>query len=124
MISFVQKGDLRRTKNFLNRNKKLDYSILNKFGREGVEALSRATPVDTGLTANSWYYKINQNGGSVSLQFLNSNVQNGVPIAIIIQYGHGTGTGGYVQGIDYINPSIQPVFEKLLDEMWREVRRF
>lgn len=124
MISFVQHGDLRRTKNFLIRNKKLDYSILHKYGREGVEALSRATPVDTGLTANSWYYKINQNGGSVSLQFFNSNVQNGVPIAIIVQYGHGTGTGGYVQGIDYINPSIRPIFEDLLNEMWREVRRF
>lgn len=123
MISFVQKGDLAKTQSFLKRTQKLTYSDLDKFGVKGVEALKRATPVDTGLTANSWYYRIIRNRDSVSIQWLNSNVQDGVPIAIILQYGHGTGTGGFVKGIDYINPSIRPIFDQIAENVWREVRK-
>lgn len=123
MISFVQKGDLTKTRNFLKRNKKLNYSDLERFAMRGVEALAQATPVDTGLTASSWYYKIVRNRDSVSIQWLNSNVNEGVPIAIILQYGHGTGTGGYVKGVDYINPSIRPIFDQIAENVWREVRK-
>ena len=94
---------------------------LDKYGREGVAALASATPVDSGLTARSWHYKIENRKGSVAISFYNSNVQNGVPIAVILQYGHGTGTGGWVAGRDYINPAIQPVFDKIANEAWREV---
>lgn len=97
--------------------------ILDKYGREGVAALASATPVDTGLTAKSWYYKIENKKGSVTISFLNSNIQNGVPIAIILQYGHGTGTGGWVEGRDYINPAIQPIFDRIVAEAWREVTK-
>ena len=86
-------------------------------------ALSSATPVDTGLTANSWYYKIERDANSVKIVFCNSNIQNGIPIAIILQYGHGTGTGGWVEGRDYINPAIQPVFDKIANNAWREVTK-
>ena len=96
---------------------------LDKYGREGVAALSSATPVDTGLTADSWYYKVEHANGSASINFYNSNIQNGVPIAIILQYGHGTGNGGWVQGRDYINPAIQPIFDKIAENAWREVTK-
>lgn len=122
MFSIVQKGELAKTTNFLKRSAKLDFSDLDKFGRRGVEALKNATPVDTGLTAKSWYYKIVRDENSVSIQWLNSNVQNGVPIAVILQYGHGTGTGGYVRGIDYINPSLRPIFDGIVSDIWKEVR--
>ena len=124
MITFRQKGDFNKITSFLERAKeKFDIGILDKYGREGVAALSSATPVDTGLTASSWYYKIENKNGIASIGFYNSNIQNGVPIAIILQYGHGTGTGGYVKGRDYINPAIQPVFDKLAENAWREVTR-
>lgn len=122
MFSIVQKGELAKTTNFLKRSAKLDFSDLDKFGRRGVEALKNATPVDTGLTAKSWYYKIVRDESSVSIQWLNSNVQNGVPIAVILQYGHGTGTGGYVRGVDYINPSLRPIFDGIVSDIWKEVR--
>jgi hypothetical protein len=96
---------------------------LDRYGREGVVALASATPIDSGHTANSWYYEITRVPGSVIINFSNSNVQNGVPIAIILQYGHGTGTGGWVQGRDYINPAIQPVFDRIANEAWREVTK-
>ena len=96
-------------------------SDLDKYGQEGVAALASATPVDSGETANSWYYKIERTKGSVKIVFCNSNIQNGVPIAIILQYGHGTRNGGWVEGRDYINPAIQPIFDKITNEMWREV---
>jgi hypothetical protein len=96
---------------------------LDEYGRKGVAALSSATPVDTGQTANSWYYKIERTNTSVSLVFCNSNVQNGVPIAIVLHYGHGTGTGGWVQGRDYINPAIQPIFDEIANNLWREVAK-
>lgn len=122
MISFRQKGDFSKTARYLERLKKsVRAEILEKYGREGVNALSSATPVDSGLTAASWYYKIEDTKDSISIQFLNSNQNNGVPIAIILQYGHGTGTGGWVQGRDYINPALQPIFDKLSEEVWKEV---
>lgn len=122
MFSIVQKGDLAKTTNFLKRNIKLKFADLDKYGQRGVEALRNATPVDTGLTAKSWYYKIVRKEGSVSIQWYNSNIQDGVPIAVILQYGHATGTGGYVQGIDYINPALHPIFDKIVQEAWKEVR--
>lgn len=124
MISFRHKGDFSNLTNLLERSKELfKLSDLDRYGREGVEALSSATPVDTGLTARSWSYKITHERGTVSISFHNSNIQNGVPIAIILQYGHGTGSGAWVQGRDYINPAIQPVFDKILNDAWKEVRK-
>ena len=124
MITFRQKGDFSKFTKFLERAKEsVHLGDLDKYGREGVAALSSATPVDTGLTANSWHYKIEQRSGSVSIVFYNSNIQNGVPIAIILQYGHGTRNGGWVQGRDYINPAIQPVFDKITEDAWREVTK-
>ena len=124
MISFRQKGDFSKLTSFLERAKNvIKAGDLDKYGREGVAALASATPVDSGLTANSWYYEITNKNGSVTISFFNSNIQNGVPIAIILQYGHGTGTGGWVQGRDYINPAIQPIFDKIADEAWREVTK-
>ena len=124
MISFRQKGDYSKVTRYLEKAKRgARIKDLDKYGREGVAALASATPVDTGKTANSWYYEIVRSNGSVSIQFANSNVQNGVPIAIILQYGHGTGTGGWVQGRDYINPAIQPIFDKLANDAWREVTK-
>ena len=123
-ISFRQKGDFSKTMSFLERAKEVIHrSELDKYGREGVAALASATPVDSGKTANSWYYKIEHSRGSVTISFHNSNIQNGVPIAIILQYGHGTRNGGYVQGRDYINPAIQPIFDKISNDMWREVTK-
>lgn len=122
MISFRQKGDFRKATRYLERLKQAaKLGVLDKYGREGVAALASATPIDTGETANSWYYTIENKKGSVSISFNNSNIQNGVSIALILQYGHGTGTGGWVQGRDYINPAIQPIFDRLADEAWREV---
>lgn len=122
MISFRQKGDFSKLTRFLERAKdSVRISDLDKYGREGVAALASATPVDSGMTAACWEYGIEQKNGSIALSFYNSNIQNGVPIAIILQYGHGTGTGGWVQGRDYINPAIQPIFDKIADEAWKEV---
>lgn len=124
MISFRQKGDFSKLTKFLERAKEsVKLGDLDKYGRAGVEALASATPVDSGLTANSWYYEIENKNGSASITFLNRNIQNGVPIAIILQYGHGTGTGGWVQGRDYINPAIQPIFDKIADDAWKEVTK-
>ena len=124
MVSFRKKGDFSDVTRYLERLKEVaKIGILNKYGREGVALLSAATPVDTGLTANSWSYKIeDRKHGGVSLSFYNSNIQNGLPIAILIQYGHGTGGGGYVEGVDYIDPALRPLFQKIADEVWREVR--
>ena len=122
MITFAQKGDFSNLTRFLERAKNaVHLGMLDKYGREGVAALAAATPVDTGVTANSWGYEIVRKNGAVSIVFNNSNIQNGVPIAIILQYGHATGTGGYVQGRDYINPAIQPIFDRIADEAWKEV---
>lgn len=124
MITFRQKGDFSKLTRFLEKAKEaVHLGDLDKYGRAGVEALASATPVDSGKTADSWYYEIKNQNGVASITFLNSNVNKGVPIAIILQYGHGTGTGGWVQGRDYINPAIQPIFDKIADEAWEEVRR-
>ena len=124
MISFRQKGDFSKLTNFLERAKEAaKLGDLDKYGREGVAALASATPMDSGLTANSWYYKIENKNGSATISFHNSNIQNGVPIAIILQYGHGTGTGGWVEGRDYINPAIQPIFDQIVENAWREVTK-
>lgn len=123
-ISFRQKGDFSKTTSFLTKIKNgIGTNELERYGREGVAALSSATPVDTGLTAKSWYYKIEKKSRSVTISFHNSNIQNGVPIAIILQYGHGTRNGGWVQGRDYINPAIQPIFDKLAENAWKEVTK-
>lgn len=124
MISFRQKGDFSKTLKYLDRIRDpIKMGILDKYGREGVKALSSATPVDSGVTANSWYYKIEKDNKSAKVVFYNSHINKGVPIAIILQYGHGTGTGGWVQGRDYINPAIRPIFDKMANEIWREVTR-
>ena len=124
MISFRQKGDFSKTMQFLVKAKKgVKLSDLDKYGREGVAALASATPVDTGETANSWYYEIVHENGTITITFNNSHIQNGVPIAVILQYGHGTGTGGWVEGRDYINPSIQPIFDKIAENAWREATK-
>lgn len=124
MITFRQRGDFFKTTRYLERVKRaLHLSILDKYGRAGVAALASATPVDSGLTATSWYYRVERGNESDVLSFYNSNVNDGVPIAIILQYGHGTGTGGYVEGRDYINPAMRPIFDKLADEAWREVTK-
>ena len=124
MISFRQKGDFSKTMQFLVKAKKgVRLSDLDKYGREGVAALASATPVDTGETANSWYYEIVHENGTITITFNNSHIQNGVPIAVILQYGHGTGTGGWVEGRDYINPAIQPLFDKIAENAWREVTK-
>ena len=124
MISFRHKGDFSKATKYLERVKEASrLGILNKYGREGVAALSSATPVDSGLTASSWSYEITHKNGSATISFHNSNIQNGVPIAIILQYGHGTGTGGWVQGRDYINPAIQPLFDRIVNDAWREVTK-
>ena len=124
MIVFKHKGDFSKTTRYFEQMKKGTITrVLNHFGRKGVEALSAATPVDTGLTATSWYYEIVHTKTGVSLNFGNSNVQSGVPIAIILQYGHGTRNGGWVQGRDYINPAIQPIFDDLAKKAWEEVTK-
>ena len=124
MISFRQKGDFSKVTRYLEKAKKgVRIDSLDKFGREGVAALASATPVETGLTARSWNYEIVRERGLVSISFYNSNIQNGVPIAIILQYGHGTRNGGWVQGRDYINPAIQPIFDKIAENAWREVTK-
>ena len=118
MITITQKGDFKKLDVYLENLKSIfKMSYLDSYGQMGVKALSAATPVDSGETAKSWYYKIERTTSSVSLKFLNSNVNEGVPIAIILQYGHGTGTGGWIEGRDYINPAIQPIFEEILSKM-------
>lgn len=124
MITFRHKGDFSKTDRYFERLREAaKVGVLDKYGRAGVEALKSATPVDSGRTAKSWNYEIERQNGSVSIIFNNTNINKGVPIAIILQYGHGTGTGGWVQGRDYINPAIQPIFDKLADEAWKEVTK-
>ena len=121
-ITFRHKGDFSKTEKFFNSLLKLDYlNVLERYGQAGVAALAAATPRDSGLTAASWDYEITHNGKETTIAFTNSNISNGVNIAIILQYGHGTKGGGYVAGRDYINPAIQPIFDKMANEAWREV---
>lgn len=122
MIRFVHKGNFEKTERFLRRAASGDfYGKLPELAQKGVDALASATPTDTGLTASKWSYKIERNGSSAKISWLNENVNDGVNVAIILQYGHGTGTGGYVEGRDYINPAIQPVFDEIAEGVWREV---
>ncbi len=124
MIRYRQKGSFKNLTMFLERAQKtFDAGILDKYGQQGVAALSSATPIDSGKTANSWGYVIEQKKGSVTITFTNKNIQNGVPIAIILQYGHGTSNGGWVEGRDYINPALRPIFDKLVEEAWREITK-
>lgn len=126
MIRFKHRGSFDKTEKFLKKNLKLDESakrILVKYAERGLVALKTATPVDTGKTANSWYYEIESQNGTAKIVWKNSNIVNGIPIAIILQYGHETGTGGYVQGLDYINPALKSVFESISEELWSEVIR-
>lgn len=122
MISFKQKGDFKNMDKFLNRNRNF-IGILEKYAVEGMNALKNATPIDSGKTANSWTYSIKYNKKSISIVWSNTNVVNGVPVAILIQYGHATATGQYVQGTDFINPSMKPIFEKMSDELWKMVKK-
>lgn len=124
MIRFRQKGDFSKTFAYLKKAKDgIDEEMLNRYGQDGVAALTAATPKDTGLTAHSWRYDIQKTKGSVRISFSNSNIQNGVPIAVILQYGHATGNGYWVEGVDYINPALKPIFEKMAKEVWEEVKK-
>lgn len=124
MISFGQKGDFSKVTKYLAKVKDVaKLTNLDKYGREGVAALASATPVDTGKTASSWGYKIHRLNGSVTISFHNTNINKGVPIAIILQYGHGTKNGGWVEGRDYINPAIRPIFDKIANDAWKEVTK-
>ena len=124
MITFKQKGDFKRTDRFFDKILRRNYLRgLNKYGEEGVRALASATPVRTGKTAASWNYEIQSDANGTKIVWTNSNINKYVNIAVILQYGHGTGTGGYVQGRDYINPAIQPIFDKIAEEAWGEVTK-
>ena len=124
MFSLNVKQSGAKTEEFLTRMQKLHIEqILNKYGQEGVSALAAATPHDSGATASAWGYEIVQDGDGYSIHWTNDNINKGVNIALILQMGHGTGTGGYVKGIDYINPALKPVFDALADEAWQEVTK-
>lgn len=122
MITFKQEGNFNKSKKFMNRALVANYrDILDHYGREGVIALSSATPIESGATALSWNYEVHSSRGTHKIVWTNNNLSNGIPVAILIQYGHGTRNGGYVQGIDYINPALTPIFKALSDALWREV---
>ena len=122
VIKFKHRGNFNNAERFLNRMLGRDYlNALDMYGQMGVEALSKATPIDSGLTSISWSYEIERNGDMTTISWTNSNVNQGVVIAVILQYGHGTGTGGYVQGRDYINPALRPVFDKIAENAWKGV---
>jgi hypothetical protein len=122
MIKISHKGNFNNTEKFLKKISMGDFMRnLEKYGEMGVQALASATPRDSGLTASSWSYEIEKSASSYTIYWVNNNVHNGVNIAIILQYGHGTGTGGYVQGRDYINPAIRPIFDEIANSAWKEV---
>lgn len=124
MLKLTSKGDFSKATTYFKRLKEASrIKVAEKYGNAGVSALSSATPVESGKTASGWYFTIDNQNGATRINFMNSNINNGVNIAIILQYGHGTGTGGWVEGRDYINPAIQPIFDKLADAAWREVTR-
>ena len=123
MLTLNSKGSFKKTEKFLKKSFGKNYKkILEKYAKQGVEALSNATPINTGLTSILWDYEIIQDKSSISICWNNGHVINGVNIALILQYGHGTRNGGYVEGIDYINPALKPIFEELADAAWKEVR--
>lgn len=122
IIKIRQKGDFSKTYRFLSGAKDPTKNInFEEYGEKGIIALRSATPKNTGLTSESWRYEINKEKGKVTLRFCNDNIQSGMPIAIILQYGHATKNGGWVEGIDYINPAIKPIFDSLTEDMWKEV---
>lgn len=121
-IRVSSKGDFKKTKKFLSRTGSDLYGDLDRYGRMGVEALASATPVETGTTAASWYYEVINSKGQMGIAWYNSNTNKGANIAILLQYGHGTGTGGWVAGYDYINPAIRPVFDRMADDIWKKVK--
>lgn len=122
MISLSSSGNFDKTLKFLGAMQKLDIGkICESEAEKGVRALMSATPRNTGLSANSWGYKIIRSKGSVMIGWTNSDVENGFPVALMIQYGHGTGTGGYIQGIDYINPAMRPIFDEIRETVWKAV---
>lgn len=122
MIEVTAPGSFSKTEAFLNKMARNDLlNVLEHYGSVGVDALASATPVDSGLTQQSWTYEIVKSRNSVTLVWHNTNVHDGLPVAILIQYGHGTGTGGWVEGYDYINPAIRPIFDRITDEVWKQV---
>lgn len=122
MIRFKHRGDFANTEKLFAKAGKMDVTqLLTRYGSEGVAALAAATPTETGATANAWGYEIVARNGKISIFWTNANVNDGVNIAVILQYGHGTRNGGYVQGVDYINPAIVPIFEQIAQEAWKEV---
>lgn len=124
MISIKSTGSFNNTERFLNRiNRGELFKSLHKYGQKGVDALSDATPIDSGLAASSWEYKIIRRRGTYTIQWSNTDVESGALVVILIQYGHGTGTGGYVRGRDFINPAIQPIFDEIANDVWMEVSR-
>lgn len=122
MIRISQRGNFKRTEKFLNnmRNQTM-FDNLEMFAREGVDALSSATPIDTALTSVSWGYRITVNRKVAEIAWLNENENAGLSIVILLQYGHGTGTGGYVEGYDFINPALRPIFNRIQEDVWRAV---
>ena len=122
MLTFSSYGSFKNTERFLERMSKDEIlNSLDKYGREGVNALAKATPVESGATASMWGYEIKKSSGSYTITWTNANIEGGFPVAIMLQCGHGTGTGGYVQGRDYINPAIRPVFDRIAEEAWKVV---
>lgn len=122
MISFESKGDFKNLEKFLAYLKKGDlYNSIDQIARAGVSALSNATPMDTGLAAASWGYDIKVSPGSCTITWTNSDIENGFPVVVMRQYGHGTGSGGYVQGLDFINPALRPIFDQIAEKVWKEV---
>jgi len=124
MIVIKQKGSFKKTDDFLNRSYKLDYdNILDKYGKEGVLALQESTPKDTGLTSLSWSYKIEKTKNKINIVWSNSNIAGETPVAILLQYGHATGNGAFIQGYDYINPTLKPIFKRIADDIWKEITK-
>ena len=125
IIEVRQRGNFNKTENWLSKLSKAQFlKHLDNYGQIGVQALRESTPIDTGETANSWGYEIEMNGDSATIIWTNSNIEDGwFNVAVMLQYGHGTRTGGYVHGIDYINPAMRPVFEQIVRDMWMEVLR-
>jgi hypothetical protein len=122
MISFTETGSFKDIQAFLKSVAKVDFvKLLESYGQDGITALSNATPTETGLAAHSWSCEVSSSGGVYEIAWLNSDVENGFPVVIMLQFGHGTGTGGYVQGIDFINPAIRPVFDLIADNVWKAV---
>lgn len=125
MIKYSTKGDFANTFKFLRRDRRsLIMSVLRKYGELGKQELSRSTPVDTGLTSSSWTYEVRNSGHTYTIAWSNNNTVNGIPVVILLQYGHSTGTGGYVRGVDFINPTMKPIFEKIKNEIWKEVSKW